>query len=152
MNMIPLLACVCSVALAQAAFAQQPPAYPAKGQSTDLQASDAQACRGWAQSNTGIDPNIAAQPAQSTQPAAGGQRVRGAARGAAAGAVIGEVANDDAGHGAAVGAAAGVVAGGSRARRERRAADDAAANNQSQALTTFNNAYASCMRGRGYTI
>lgn len=138
----------------QTAQAQQPPAYPAKGQSTEQQAADGQACRGWAQSNTGIDPSAAAQPApQQTGPAAGGgQRARGAVRGAAAGAVVGGVANDDAGHGAAVGAAAGVVAGGVRARQERRTENANAQAQQSSSMNTFNQAYASCMRGKGYSI
>ncbi|TBR39520.1 MULTISPECIES: glycine zipper domain-containing protein [Dyella] len=136
------------------ANAQQPPAYPAQGQSAEKQASDTQACRGWAQSNTGIDPNVASQPApqQTGTTVGGGQRARGAVRGAAAGAVVGGVANDDAGHGAAVGAAAGVVAGGSRARQERRAANANAEAQQSSAMNTFNQAYASCMRGKGYTL
>lgn len=150
-----LLPCLAGISLAfvgaHAAYAQQPPAYPAKGQSTEQQAADAQACRGWAQSNTGIDPNAAAQPApQQTGPT--GQRARGAVRGAAAGAVVGGVANDDAGHGAAVGAAAGVVAGGVRSRQERRAENANAQNQQSASLNTFNQAYASCMKGKGYTI
>lgn len=108
-----------SLALVAAAWAQYPPAYPAKGQSQQQQADDSTACRSWAQQTTGIDPAVASQPApQQTGPAAGGgQRARGAVRGAAAGAVIGEVGNGDAGQGAKTGAAVGVVAGGSRARQ-----------------------------------
>ncbi len=73
--------------------------------------------------------------AQQTGPAVGGgQRARGAVRGAAAGAVVGEVANGDAGKGAGTGAAVGVVAGGSRARRDKRAANEAAQQNQQQTM------------------
>ncbi|WP_430390054.1 glycine zipper domain-containing protein [Dyella sp. 20L07] len=142
------------VAASTLCLAQQPPAYPAKGQAPQLQASDTQACRGWAQSTTGIDPNLAAQPAPQQAGAAvgGGQRVGGAVRGAAAGAMIGGVANDNAGHGAAVGAAAGVVAGGVRARQQRREQNVAAQEQQSGSLATFNQAYAACMKGRGYTL
>jgi hypothetical protein len=140
--------------VAATALAQYPPAYPAKGQSQQQQANDSTACRNWAQQTTGIDPALASQPApQQTGPAVGGgQRARGAVRGAAAGAVIGEAGSGDAGHGAKVGAAAGVVAGGSRARQERRAANANAQQGQQNAMATFNNAWATCMKGKGYTV
>jgi hypothetical protein len=140
--------------VAATAWAQYPPAYPAKGQSQQQQANDSTACRSWAQQTTGIDPALASQPApQQTGPAVGGgQRARGAVRGAAAGAVIGEAGSGDAGHGAKVGAAAGVVAGGSRARQERRAANANAQQGQQNAMATFNNAWATCMKGKGYTV
>jgi hypothetical protein len=146
-------AIVLSLACATAS-AQYPPAYPSKGQSQDQQAKDSTECRAWAQQTTGIDPALASQPApQQTGPAVGGgQRAGGAVRGAAAGAVVGGIANGDAGHGAAVGAGAGVVAGGSRARREKRANNAAAQNAQTQSMATFNNAWATCMKGRGYTV
>jgi hypothetical protein len=133
---------------------QQPPAYPAKGQSQQQQAKDSTECRTWAQQTTGINPAVASQPApQQTGPAVGGgQRARGAVRGAAAGAVVGEVANGDAGKGAGTGAAVGVVAGGARARREKRAANEAAQQNQQQTMGAFNNAWGTCMKGRGYTV
>lgn len=154
MNPIRMAVLGLLICLPGASYAQQPVAYPAKGQSTDKQASDAEYCRNWTQSQTGISQQAANQPAaQQTGPAVGGgQRVRGAARGAAAGAVIGGVANNDAGHGAGVGATAGVVAGGMRARQEKRANNAAAVNQQQNALATFNQAYSSCMTGRGYTI
>jgi len=143
-----------SLALYASASAQQPPAYPAKGQSQDQQAKDSTECRTWAQQTTGIDPVAAAQPApQQTGPAVGGgQRARGAVRGAAAGAVVGEVANDDSSHGAKVGATAGVVAGGARARQEKRTANANAQSAQQQTMATFNSAWSSCMKGRGYTV
>jgi hypothetical protein len=147
---IPLLLLV----LYASTSAQQPPAYPAKGQSQQQQATDSTECRTWAQQTTGIDPVAAAQPApQQTGPAVGGgQRARGAVRGAAAGAVVGEVANGDSSHGAKVGATAGVVAGGSRARQERRAQNANAQTAQQQSMATFNSAWGSCMKGRGYTV
>ncbi|HKE48611.1 MAG TPA: glycine zipper family protein [Rhodanobacteraceae bacterium] len=143
------LAAVCACALAQ-----YPPAYPAKGQTQQKQATDSSECRAWAQQTTGIDPAVASQPApQQTGPAVGGgQRARGAVRGAAAGAVIGEAGSGDSSHGAKVGAAAGVVAGGSRARQERRSQNAAAQQNQQNAMATFNNAWGTCMKGRGYTV
>ena len=132
------------------AFAQQlPAAYPAKGQSQQTQGTDSQACMGWAQQNA---PTQAVPATQTGAAVGGGQRVAGAARGAAAGAVIGGVANNDAGHGAGVGAAAGVVAGGARARHARRDQNEAAANAQAQNGASYNQAYASCMQGKGYTV
>jgi hypothetical protein len=65
--------------------------------------------------------------------------------------VIGAIAGD-AGKGAAIGAVGGTVVGGSRARRNQRAAQ---ANSQAQtqgAMDTFNRAFAACMEGRGYTV
>lgn len=139
-----------SVAMAQ----QLPAAFPSNGQSSSKQDSDKSSCSNWAQQQTGINPAVASQPAaQPTGPAVGGgQRVAGAARGAAAGAVIGGVANDNAGHGAAVGAAAGVVAGGVRARHAQAAQNQAAANQKAVSMSTFNQAYGSCMKGRGYAV
>jgi len=155
MNAVIRFASILSVAVSALASAQQmPPAYPAKGQSQQQQATDTGECRTWAQQNTGIDPVAASQPApQQTGPAVGGgQRARGAARGAAAGAVVGEVANGDAGHGAGVGAAAGTVAGGARARQDQRAQNAAAKDAQAQKMATFNKAWGTCMKGRGYTV
>jgi hypothetical protein len=140
--------------LAPSLMAQQPIAYPTKGQSQDKQQADEAYCRNWTESRTGITQQMANAPAaQQTGPAVGGgQRVRGAARGAAAGAVVGGVANNDAGHGAGVGATAGVVAGGMRARQDRRAANASAQNQQASNLATFNQAYSSCLQGRGYSV
>jgi hypothetical protein len=150
--MAVLLVVVC--ALSPDVGAQQPIAYPANGQSQDKQKTDETYCRDWTQTRTGISQQMANSPApQQTGPAVGGgQRARGAVRGAAAGAVVGGIANDDAGRGAGVGATAGVVAGGMRARQERRATNAAAQSQQSSNLATFNQAYSSCLEGRGYTI
>lgn len=152
LRMALLIVIVC--VLSPNASAQQPLAYPAKGQSQDKQQADEAYCRDWTQTRTGISQQAANSPAQQqTGPAVGGgQRARGAVRGAAAGAVVGGIANDDAGHGAGVGAAAGVVAGGMRARQDRRQANANAQNQQSSNLATFNQAYASCLEGRGYTV
>jgi hypothetical protein len=151
LRFLPLL----SLAISATAWCQQPPpAYPSKGQSTTQQTTDTTECRTWAQQTTGIDPAAASQPApQQTGPAVGGgQRARGAVRGAAAGAVIGEVSTGDAGKGAGVGATAGVVAGGAKARRDRAAQNSAAQGQQQQKMATFNNAWGTCMKGRGYTV
>ena len=154
MNACTRFVSILSFAVATAASAQQPAAYPSKGQSAEKQATDSSECRTWAQQNTGIDPAVASQPApqQSGSTVGGGHRARGAVRGAAAGAVVGGVANGDAGEGAGVGAAAGVVAGGSRARQDRRAQNSAAQGAQQQSMATFNSAWGSCMKGRGYAV
>ena len=147
-----VLVVVC--ALSQTVQAQQPLAYPSKGQSQDKQQADEAYCRDWTQSRTGISQQMANSPApQQTGPAVGGgQRARGALRGAAAGAVVGGVANNDSGQGARTGAAVGVVAGGVRARQDRRAANESAQSQQSGNLATFNQAYSSCLQGRGYSV
>jgi hypothetical protein len=152
LRMALLIAMVC--ALSPEAHAQQPIAYPSKGQSPEKQTADEAYCRDWTQSRTGISQQMANAPAQQqTGPAVGGgQRARGALRGAAAGAVVGGVANNDAGHGAGVGATAGVVAGGMRARQDRRASNAAAQSQQSNNLAAFNQAYSSCLQGRGYSV
>jgi hypothetical protein len=149
---VRLIALSCC-AVATATLAQQPPpmpvAYPAQGQDAAQQQADKGACMSWAQTNAPTQP----VPAQQTGPAVGGgQRVAGAARGAAAGAVIGGVANDDAGHGAGVGATAGVVAGGMRARQQRREQNAAASQVQSNNAANVGQAYAACMKGKGYTV
>ena len=134
-------------------FAQQPVVYPAKGQSAQQQNADEGACYAWAKQHTGIDPAVAST-APPTAQAQNGQRVRGAAAGAAVGAAAGAIGGN-AGHGAAVGAVAGTVAGGVAHRQQERAAAATNAQTQSmqqQALATYNQAWAACMQGRGYSV
>jgi hypothetical protein len=123
----------CGSALAQAV-------YPAKGQSPEQQQKDMAECQGWATQQTG-------GPAAPPQPVATGQGARGAARGAAVGAAAGAIGGD-AGKGAAAGAAAGAMVGGVQRRQDRRAAAAASA----QQSTSFSNATAACLEGRGYTV
>ncbi|WP_027797508.1 YMGG-like glycine zipper-containing protein [Paraburkholderia acidipaludis] len=135
------------------ARAQQPVVYPAHGQSAQQQSTDEGACYAWAKQHTGIDPAAAAAPPPQAQ-AQNGQRVRGAAAGAAMGATAGAIGGD-AGHGAAVGAVAGTVAGGMAHRQQARAAAAQNAQTQSmqqQALSTYNQSWAACMQGRGYSV
>lgn len=153
------VAIVCALACLEAgsALAQSAPiVYPANGQSLDQQAQDEAACRTWAQQQTGMYPGQAAPNyygnpnySSSGMPVAGG-----AARGAALGAVGGAIAGD-AGKGAAIGAAVGGTAGLMRRNRERRA--EANYNQQAQAqyqadMGQYNQAFAACMQGRGYTV
>jgi hypothetical protein len=108
------------------AAAQQPIAYPAKGQTAEQQQKDLGECQAWAKQTTGVDPV------------------------AVGGAIAG-----DAGEGAAIGAVVGTIAGGAKARRNRRAQQEQAAQQhqaqQQGQLGTYNRAFAACMEGRGYT-
>jgi Glycine-zipper domain len=132
-------------------------AYPAKGQSADVQKVDEGECYTWAKTNTGLDPAAAVQAAQTAPPAsngAGGTRLKSAAKGAVAGTAIGAVTGD-AGQGAAIGATAGVIQGGAKARKGKAQAQQQAAS-QAQAekdkqLDTFRKAFAACLEGKGYT-
>jgi len=141
-------------ALPQAAVAQRPIAYPAKGQSQARQDKDEGECHVWAKNKTGVDPAaVASSPApQETGPAVGGgERVRGAARGALGGAAIGAITGDT-GKGAGVGAVAGTMVGGHRARQNQAARNESAQQGQAQQVDSYNRAYAACLSGRGYTM
>jgi uncharacterized protein YcfJ len=146
-----LVACLALCFVVGSAAAQQPSAYPAKGQSAEQKSQDDAACQAWAKTDTGIDPAAtAAAPAATSGPQ--GERIRGAARGAAAGAVIGEVAHGDSSQGAKTGAAAGVVAGGARSRRNQAAQAQQAASAKTQTIDTYWRAWGACMAGKGYTV
>jgi hypothetical protein len=133
-----------------AALAAAPHAYPAKGQSAAQQDKDERECSAWATSKTGYDPaRPPSAPVAKPAPVTGsGSR----ARGAAAGAIIGGVSGGDAGDAALAGAAIGGV---SRRVKNRRAAD---AQNQANAQqiraseSSFYQARASCLTGRGYSV
>ena len=146
-----LIACLALFVAVGSASAQQPSAYPAKGQSAEQKAQDDGACQAWAKTDTGIDPAaVAAAPVATTGPQ--GERVRGAVRGAAAGAVVGEVANGNANNGAKTGAAVGVVAGGARSRRNQAAQAQQAQSAKTQTIDTYWRAWGACMSGKGYTV
>lgn len=145
------LAAMC---MAFSAMAQQPVAYPAKGQSMQQQGKDDGECHVWAKQSTGIDPAVLAQtgPQQQTGAAVGGgERAGGALAGAAGGAIIGSVTGN-AGQGAAIGAVVGIMAGGHRAREKQKAQNEQAQAQYQGQLNTFYRAYGACMEGRGYTI
>lgn len=135
------------------ALAQAPIVYPSTGQTLDQQASDETACRNWAQQQSGVYPNQA-PPGYYGNPNVGMPIVGGAARGAALGAVGGAIAGD-AGKGAAIGAGVGATAGFMRRNQQRR--QETYANDQAMAqyqadLGRYNQAFAACMQGRGYTV
>lgn len=132
--------------LACGASAQQPSAYPSKGQTSQKKAQDDVACQAWAKSDTGIDPAvIAAAPVTTIGPQF--ERVRGAVRGAAAGAVIG-----DSSRAAKQGATVGVVSGGAQSRRNQAAQAQNAQATKAQTLNIYWRAWGACMTGRGYSV
>jgi hypothetical protein len=138
---LPLAVGAALLAIAFAAPAQKPVAYPAKGQSASQQSKDDGECLGFAKQNTGVDPSA---PPPAPPPEKQGQRVKGAAAGAAVGAIGG----NDVGNAAAKGA----VVGGVAKRNQRRGAQQQAAATQQQDLGKYYQAYHACMTGRGYTI
>lgn len=127
--------------------------YPAAGQTLDQQAADENACRSWAQQQTGMYPN-SAPPGYYGNPNEGAPVLGGAARGAALGAIGGAIGGD-AGKGAAIGAGVGAGVGLMRKNQQRR--QQAYANDQAMAqyqadMGRYNQAFAVCMQGRGYTV
>ena len=110
--------------------------YPQQGQSPQQQQRDESQCSSWANQQTGYQPS-------SSSSSDGGivsdRALRGAARGAGVGA-IGGLIGGSAGTGAAVGAAVGGLTGGIRNHDEKAARKD------------FDNAFAACMNGRGYSV
>jgi hypothetical protein len=136
------------LATAGTAFAQY--AYPAKGQSQAQQQKDESYCSNWATQQTGFDPMNPPQPAQaSAAPVTGsGARVKGAAVGAG----IGAISGGDAGDAAVAGAVAGGVIRRGKNRRAARAQNEANAAAVAGSQAGFDQARASCLSGRGYTL
>ncbi len=149
-----IIAMVCLLHVASEAAAQQAPiAYPNAGQSMDQQMKDEAECRNWATQQTGIYPYQSA-PSYYGEANSGAPVLGGAARGAAIGAVGGAIAGD-AGNGAAIGAGMGATAGLLRKNRDRR--QQAQVNDQAMAqyqadLNRYNQVFAACLQGRGYTV
>ncbi len=131
-------------------------AFPANGQTKEVQDADEMACYNWAKQQSGIDPiNPPEVQAAAVDTSPDGTAVRSAARGAAAGAAIGAIAGD-AGKGAAIGAAAGGM-GGIRAKRmgdaQQQQQNAQAADAQEKAMMdSFKKAFTACMEGKGYTV
>jgi hypothetical protein len=134
--------------------------YPSKGQSEAQQNQDKSECHQWATNQTGVDPEQLAQQSyayeavEAAPSETGAAAIGGGARGAALGAVGGAIGGD-AGKGAAIGAAVGGLASAFGARRRMRARQQhyqqRMANEQAQ-MRQYDQAYATCLRGRGYTV
>jgi hypothetical protein len=133
--------------------------YPSQGQSPAQQTKDLGACDEWAKQQTGVDPAVIAQQSlsgqASVQPQGGFHNVLGGAtKGAALGAIGGAIGGD-AGKGAAIGSAVGAAGGLLQARRRVREQDqysNAISQEQQARLNEYNEAYTTCLRGRGYTV
>ena len=159
-----------AAALSGATQAQQPTVQAAQGQSYEQMEKDKAECYSIASQSTGYNPaQASAAPASSTTPQGGG-RLRGAAAGAMAGAARAEVRGNQyqayerapdelkqeyRRNEAKSAAAAGAVVGGARqrqSRREQARAQENQAAQQSAATSSFNQAYNSCLMGRGYVV
>ncbi len=155
---------VASLVAASSAWGQtsQSHLYPAKGQSQEQMQKDTAECRNIATQSTGYNPSTGQAAAATTSRPRGG-RAHGAARGALAGAARAEVkgqqyeAYDNAPeelkqeyrqNQAGAGAYVGAAVGGSASRRQRRQQGQ----QQQSQQASFEQAYRSCMMGRGYTV
>jgi hypothetical protein len=136
------------LATAGTAFAQY--AYPAKGQSPAQQQKDEASCTDWATQQSGFDPRNPPQPAQASAAPVTGSGAR--AKGALVGAGIGAVSGGDAGDAAVAGAVAGGVIRRGKNRRAARAQNEANAAAVAGSQAGFDQARASCLSGRGYTL
>jgi hypothetical protein len=134
--------------------------YPSKGQSEAQQNEDKSECHQWATNQTGVDPeqlaqqSYADQAAESAPSETGAAAIGGGASGAALGAVGGAIGGS-AGKGAAIGAAVGGLAsafGARRRMRERQQHYQQSMANEEAQMQQYDQAYATCLRGRGYTV
>jgi hypothetical protein len=110
-------------------------AYPARGQKAEQMARDTSHCEMWAKQQTGYDP-----VGDTAVGAAVGTLIGGAV-GAGGGAAVGAASGGSVGRGAATGAVVGGVVGGVAG----------GAYKYSKSKEGYDQAYAACMSGRGYT-
>jgi hypothetical protein len=138
---------------------------PLQGQGAEQMQQDMASCQSAATQATGYSPSQAPVAAASVGPK--GQRLKGAAAGAMAGGVRAEARgrqHDDAWdrvdddrkqdyrqNEAQSAARAGAAVGGVRARQDRRETRRQQGQQQQQA-GAWNQSYASCLQGRGYTV
>lgn len=155
-------------------------AYPKAGQSAQQQQRDNAECNRWAVNESGFDPSrqqTYVTQGYSSPPPSGGGGVFGrgsygqgggisdAGRGAALGALGGAIAGN-AGKGAAIGALSGLFIGGvkrsnqayererweEQQRAQRRAQEQAIAQQRGQGMNGYNRAFSLCMESRKYAI
>ena len=134
--------------------------YPSRGQSPQQEQSDRGQCYTWAVQQSRFNPanpQIPGGPPPQGGPPQGGL-LRGGAGGAAMGAIGGAIGGN-AGEGAAIGAAVGGLFGGMRRRRwedqeqfQQSSYLEQQQNALDQGRANFNQAFAVCMTGRGYTV
>jgi hypothetical protein len=137
------------------AAAQQMYVYPAQDQSPEQQNQDQFECHQWSVQQTGVDPTTQSQAgAPQSSGGTGANAVRGAVGGATIGVIGGAIAGD-AGKGAAIGAATGALIGGFRRQSQQKKEEQQRRQYEQQqaaAIQAYNNAVATCLRGRGYTV
>jgi hypothetical protein len=127
--------------------------YPKPGQTQDQVDFDQFQCQKWATQQTGVNP-AQAQPTGSASAPSQGGAIKGAAGGAALGAAGGAIAGN-AGKGAAIGAGVGAALGlMSQSSKNSKAAQQQqqAQSQQNANLGRFDQAYRTCLAGRGYQI
>ncbi|MEA3411638.1 MAG: hypothetical protein U9R74_08870 [Pseudomonadota bacterium] len=132
--------------------------YPARGQGAQQEDRDKYECHEWSRNQTGIDPvQLALQDQQALESTADGDDhglvddgAKGAARGALRGTIAGDVAKD-----AAMGASISPMVALLRHRRKierRHAAWQKQITSEKAAMARYDQGYATCLRGRGYTV
>ena len=151
-----LIAALCMSALASSVAAQGLYIFPAGDQTPEQQAEDEHACHGFAQNETGVDPdNLPAVPAAPAETAGTAKTaVVGSGLGAVGGGIIGMIAGSTA-TGALIGAGAGAVAGAVKGNKETEAAEaeqQAAIDANQAAVDEYNRAFAACMTGKNYGV
>ncbi|MFL5297907.1 MAG: hypothetical protein ACJ798_16140 [Phenylobacterium sp.] len=139
-----------AVALAVPSWSATQYVYPARGQSAAKQTRDEGQCSTWATQQTGFDPARPppAKVAADTKVTGSGARAVGAVGGAA----IAGIAGGNAGTGALVGAATGGLVKRGRAHRAAGKENEANANAYAADRSRFDQARATCLKGRGYTV
>lgn len=128
--------------------------YPDQGQSPEKENQDKYDCSQWATQTTGVNPTQPAQVYRPPQQQQGFGALGTAARGAAVGAIGGAIGGA-AGEGAAIGAAVGGFLGILRRRQEVQQnyqAQEQEIQRHNYALHEYDRAFATCLRGRGYTV
>jgi hypothetical protein len=129
-------------------WADEPVAYPDKGQSEAQQEKDQYECHQWATKDTGVDPvALAEQHLGTPKPESHGGELGAAGMGAARGAMDG-----DAAAGAARGFGIGRMVSVIRAKRQLREQQSSANASLQSQLDKYDRAYAACLTGRGYTV
>lgn len=106
--------------------------YPKNNQTKTQQRNDQNQCYNWAQNEYTSNPSGQEQHSKH-------KALKGGGIGAGAGAILGG------GKGAVIGGAAGALGGRHKHKNEEREAS-------AQSSGDFNRAYASCLRGRGYSV
>lgn len=165
-NILLIAAFILTVGIPSLYAVSDPIVFPKEGQSREQQRQDKDYCKGWAQDETGINPDYLRARIDSlnenmANQAAGKSRRRGRnlLRGAALGAAMGgldDAIDSKAGSGAARGA---VLLGAKGHEDQRKAQEEAAIQSQyakrqqlEEQLQTYMRAFSVCMDAKGYSV